>query len=470
MRSTRFTGQRIHTGLSSIIVLAILIIIQLIAVKHNARFDLTANKRHSLSEQTVNILNALETPINASCFVSETEPLYLPIKDLLERYAAQTDRFTFQFIDIDREPLKAQQFKIDPKEAYSVTVLTQTAENGDGYRKITTATENDLTNAILKLTRGDATKTVYLLTGHGEKDLDSEEATGGHSLKSGLENANYGVSELNLVAEKTVPENCAALGIIGPSIDPSREELDAIQTYLDNGGDLIVALDPQVSCPNLIALLAKYGIIVGNDLIVDPNGFQHVLQPVIGDYGDHPITRNFNYLIILNLARSVTPAEESTAGMTIVTLARTSENAWAETNLSNLENFEPELNESEDIKGPVPVAVVSETQPAQPDSAQTVDSVSNRARTRIIAIGDSDFADNYFMVTNTVHTAFIMNAFHYLTDETDLIAIPPVETLHQPLNLTQSQVALAFWIPVVLLPLVILGWGGIRIYERRKAG
>ena len=292
--SMHFTGRRIHAGLSTIMVLAILIIIQLLAVKHNARFDVTGNKRHSLSEQTVNILNTLKEPIKAYCFVNETEPMHLQIRDLLERYAAQSDRFTFQFIDIDREPLKAQQFKIDPGEAYSVTVLTRDTEYEDGYRKITSATENDLTNAILKLTRGDAAKTVYLLTGHGEKDLDSEEATGGHSLRSGLENANYGVSELNLVSEKTVPENCAALGIVGPTIDPSRDELDAIQTYLDRGGNLIVAIDPQISCPNLVALLTKYGITVGNDLIVDPNGFQHVLQPVIGDYGDHPITRNFN--------------------------------------------------------------------------------------------------------------------------------------------------------------------------------
>lgn len=465
-KKSGYAGRRIHTGFSSLIVIAILVIIQLISSKHNIRKDVTQNKRHSLSEQTVKILTNLDQDITAYCFVSEAEPLFMQINDLLKQYAATSERFSFQFIDIDREPLKVEQYHIDPKEAYSVTVLT----TSDGYRKVTTASENDLTNAILKVTRGDAKKTIYLLTGHGEKDSNSEEAMGCHSLKAGLENANYGVAVLNLLAEKSIPDDCAALAMIGPQIDPTEAEFQAIRAYLAQGGDLLLTLDPQVSCPNLTQFIAEYGIIAGNDLIVDPNGFQHVLQPIIGEYADHPITRDFRYLVVFNLARSITIAEEELPGMQVLSLAKTSEKSWAETDLTRLDDFQPELDETKDLKGPVSIAAISESDPSSASSDAPTDATKPVNRTKLIVFGDADFTDNYFFVANPNHAAFILNAFHYLTDESDLIAIPPVETLHQPLNLTPSQIAMAFWIPVVLLPLMIFVYGWIRIYERRKAG
>ena len=45
-----------NTFIYSIVVLAILVFIQLIATRHTKRIDLTSNKIHSLSAQSVNIL------------------------------------------------------------------------------------------------------------------------------------------------------------------------------------------------------------------------------------------------------------------------------------------------------------------------------------------------------------------------------------------------------------------------------
>lgn len=57
-------------------------------------------------------------------------------------------------------------------------------------------TEQEITNSIIKLTRGGEKK-VYVLTGHGEADLTKEVEAGFLYLKEAIEGENIAVSTLN---------------------------------------------------------------------------------------------------------------------------------------------------------------------------------------------------------------------------------------------------------------------------------
>ncbi len=83
------------------------------------------------------------------------------------------------------------------------------------------------------------------------------------------------------------------------------------------------------------------------------------LMPVVTQYGGHKITDGFNVATFYSEARSVRPLEEKPEGVTVITLASTSENAWAETDLERLHKGEASFEEGQDKPGPVPLVVLA---------------------------------------------------------------------------------------------------------------
>src|ERR1051325_1793123 len=70
-------------GVSVVVVLGILIAINYIGARQNKRWDLTATKQFSLSDQTRTVLQKLDAPLNIMVFAQETG--FQPYKDKLKR-------------------------------------------------------------------------------------------------------------------------------------------------------------------------------------------------------------------------------------------------------------------------------------------------------------------------------------------------------------------------------------------------
>ena len=474
------TAGGILAGFSTLFFIGILILIQLISIRHNKRIDLTSNQRFTLSPQTIQILDNLQKPIQALCFYKPDDSSYETVRDLLEQYKAASPRFEYRFIDLDEDPIQAKTYDV---KSYSTTVLLYDTRN----RKVISPTEKDFTNAIVKLTRGEIRKKLYFLTFHGERDLEDNEALGLTALKMALEESNYEVLPLNLLKEGSVPGDATALVIVGPQQDPADVEIELIRNYVVSGGNLMVFLDPALA-PKLKNLIQEYGITMPDGVIIDPKGFQSILNPIVEDFPEHEITKDFNFGVVFQLACGVFPQDAPPAGLIPRIVARTSEESWVETQIRDQDMGDPVFDEAADRKGPVPIVVAVEltdenrnrTDKIEPDIPQeesipqtgTSDPVSpapDESKTsKILVFGDSDFINNLFVTTFPTNAALVMNSFHYIAEEKDLIAIPPKDTQSQPMHLTPGQLAAAFWIPVALIPLVILGFGGVRIYERRR--
>jgi ABC-type uncharacterized transport system involved in gliding motility auxiliary subunit len=452
------TTTGILTGTSTLFVVAILVVVQLISLKHNGRYDLTSNKRFTLSEQTKKVLQNLENPLMFYSFYNESEADFETVKDLLQQYADITPKVKFQFVDADKEPLTAQRFQVN---AYSTVIVEYDGKN----RKITVPSEKDFTNAIVKLTHGEQKKKIYFLTLHGELDTQSVEASGISQVLTLLEESNYEVSNLNLLQEGRVPEDCSILVIAGPKQELEDTEIKSLETYLAGSGNLLLLLDPLTS-GKLVTSLARYGIQIGNDIIIDPKGYQNVLQPVVEQYPAHAITENFDLGTIFQLARSVKPAEKAPDSMQVVSIVKTNEECWTKESVGNIEKLTADYVEGKDKKGAVSLAVAATITSGKEPAG---DDAQAPGGSKIVVYGDADFVNNVFL--NSIgNAALIMNTFHWLAEEKDLIAIPPKDTLSQPMTLTTPQLASAFWIPVVIIPFLILGIGGSRIYQRRHNG
>lgn len=460
-----------------LLVLGILLIVEAISARHSARLDLTAGKRFTLSEQTSRILKNLEKPVRITAFYQEASPQAAEARDILDQYAYASRKFSFKFVDPDRFPGEARRYKIT---AYGTLVL----ESETREEKITQATEQELTNALLRVTR-KGEKVVYLTTGHDEKSTENYGKEGYSKVKKAIEDQNYVVRELLLMRAEEVPADASVLIIAGPRKAFFPEEISTLRRYIDQGGHLLILIDPETDT-GLRGLLKSCGIEVSQDIIVDKLSRlfgADYLTPIVSQYsGYHPITENFNTASFFPLARSVSAAKDLPPHVQNTELAKTGPSSWAETDLVMLKKGNASFDNEKDTMGPIPVAVVStiqhetkeanngQTQEPVEDATEESDDKKNAPQpARIVVFGDSDFAGNSYLNLSGNRDLF-MNTLSWLAEEEDLIAIRPKKREGQPVVLSYIQGRVIFWTSVVLLPggVLIIGIAVFRLRRTAK--
>ncbi|MBN1844002.1 MAG: GldG family protein [Deltaproteobacteria bacterium] len=476
MRSTRHGA---NAFILVLLVLGILIFVEAISARHSARFDITATKRFTLSEQTTKILKNLEKPVHATAFYQEGAPEAQRTKDLLDQYAYGSPEFSFEFVDPDRFPGKARRYKI-------TTYGTVVVETGAREEKITLADEQKLTNALLRVIR-DEEKVVYFVTGHDEKSIDNLGKDGYSIAKEAIKNQNYAVRDILLMRAREAPADASVLIIAGPQKALFPEEISTLEQFVDQGGHLLILIDPETDT-GLESFLKSYGIEVGQDIIVDKLSRifgADYLTPVVSQYaGYHAITEDFESASFFPIAVSVSVAKDVPSYVQNTELAKTGPSSWAETDLAMLREGMATFDKDKDTMGPIPVAVVStikekieeaekdQTKKADGDkpeeSKESDDREAGPRPARIVVFGDSDFAGNAYLNLSG-NRDFFMNALSWLAEEEDLIAIRPREEVNQPVVLSHTQGRILFWTSVVLLPGAIPLFGIIVLRRRRSA-
>jgi ABC-type uncharacterized transport system involved in gliding motility auxiliary subunit len=456
--SKRSSKQGANAVVVIVVFATILIIIQTISVRHSYRHDFTRNKRFSLAGQTMSVLDSLAEDVTAYAFYKKDSSDRFRAKGVFDQFAHRTPRFSYEIIDPDQKPQQAREMNI---VAYGTTVV----EAGGKREHIKSMSEENLLNAIVRATSGGV-KVVYFILGHGEKDPASEKPNG-YSIAAGeIEKENYEVRTVSLFEEESIPDDCVVLVSAGPRTDYLDSEIDKLRRWLYRGGNAVFLFEPRTDLPNLEALLANYRVTINNDAIVDP--FSRVFGgdysvPVVTEYGNHPITRDFDVATFFPTARSVSISEENKEAVTAIYLAMTGKSAWGETDLHLIENGQAVRSEG-DNPAPVPIGLVSEKRlrdgvpdPLGPDQSA------------VVVFGDSDFGDNSSFRLSANSDLFL-NIINYLAQEKDRIAVRAKEGLGDRLFLTASQGRFIFLVSVVLLPLAVIVFGITVFLRRRKAG
>ena len=324
-------------------------------------------------------------------------------------------------------------------------------------------TEKDITNALLKVIR-EGTQRIYLTVGHGESGVQAGAKAYGR-LKERLEEISFTVEDsLFLARAGEVPEDCAVLVVAGPQFAFLETEIQAIDRYLQGGGAALILLDPAYEV-GLGNLLAKWGIVVGDDFVIDTSGVGSLFgldftTPVAVQYdAEHPIVRKHRggLMTLFELARSVRFESERAASpdLTGTPLVLTSEQSWAEADVSVLSAGQGKrtisLDEEVDRVGPVALGVAVQGQ--------------GESGGRLVVFGDSDFAaDSYFDVQGNGDLA--LNAMSWLAADESLISIRPKQAGHTPIALTEGDSSTISWL-LALYPLAIFVAGMIIIGSSR---
>ena len=452
----------INLVLVDLIVLGIVSLIDVIATNHNQRFDLTATKQFSLSPQTTKILKSLKRDVKATVFYQSRSGERFELKDILSRYTAQTKKFHYELVNLDRNPGKAKEYGV---HYYGTTMM----ESGDRKVMFPYPNEDRIVNAILKLTREEE-KRVYFLQGHGEKDpFDFDKRHGYSEAKIALEKEDYIVKKLLLMREGAVPPSTSLLVVSGPQKDFFPEEIEAISQFLQKGGSALFMIDPYTA-PSLNSYLDQYGIIVGNDIIVDQYNRLFAgepLTPLIPFYPEHPITKDFYGPNIFSLAQSVDVRETPVKGVYRQSIVKSSPRSWAETDRESVKSGELDFQEGKDKIGPISVGVVVSIDVEKRSSGKGKEEGDKRGK--IVVYGDSDFASNLY-IPHVGNKDLFMNTVSWLVEQENLITIRPKTTQPTTLSfiaLTARQGKMIFWSAVIIEPALIL-MVGIIVYVRRR--
>jgi ABC-type uncharacterized transport system involved in gliding motility auxiliary subunit len=464
-----FSGRQARFGslaiASILVVLGILVAINYLSNRHNKRWDLTAASQWTLSDQTKKVLQGLNKPVRVTVF-ARTED-FDRFRQRLDEYTYQSKQLQVEYIDPEKRPSMAERLK---ENALGTVVL----EYEGRVQRVTSEAEQDLTNGLIKVVQGKEPK-VFFVQGHGERDINGSDGNGYGGINQELKSDNFATESLVLL-QQDIPADAAVVVIAGPKSDLLEPEVNKLKAFLTKGGKLMVLIDPpqRADAPppnNLLAFLKDWSVDVGTNAVLDPMSQLRGTQadvPVAANYPYHQITNTFRMLTAYPYARSVKPVEGAPNGRTATTIIQSGVNSWAESDLKTLTTrgeARPEFDKG-DIKGPVSLAVAVSAPVANATPAATDGQDANKPETRLVVVGDSDFAANAVAGMGGNRDMFL-NMVNWLAQQENLISVRPRNPADRRITMTGGQDRMIFWFAMVILPGLIFV-AGIQAWWRRR--
>ncbi len=459
----RSTQTNANILVSVVAMAVILVLINVVAVRYDLRLDLTEGGLFTLSPQTRQLVQGLAQPVKVWVVTTAPDP---NLREQLERYQRlNPERFQFEFVDPNRDPLTVQRLQITQNN-------TLVVEAGSSRQQLPQPPapdlESNLTPILSKVVnRGEAI--AYFVQGHGEVSL---EANGGSlsfaQAVGALGREGYRTEPLNLV-QAEIPEDADVLVLAGPQRPLFPGEVEKLQDYLAEGGRLLLLIGPRVDA-GLDPLLEEWGVVLGNDILIEVRSVSLGIGPAVAlvtSYGDHPITAPLaaqRLMTLFPLARSV--ETEAREGIQATPLLRTSPQSWGETS-TDLENTPVQFDPDSDKPGPLTLGVALTRNPEKSEAnAETAETEAEPEEARFVVIGNVNFAVNGNLQQQGNQDLFL-NTLNWLTEQTDQISIRPKSITDRRLTLTGQNFRWLVLGSTVLLPLLALGSGAALWWQRR---
>jgi ABC-type uncharacterized transport system involved in gliding motility auxiliary subunit len=423
------------------------------------RKDFTQDQSNTLAPETLAAIKAMPTPVKVVGFYSTN---FSGQRDSAQKLLAQYQtlskgKLTYEFHDPVGEPALTK--------AYSVTSDgTLVMVSGTAREELTFASEQDLTGALIRLAH-PVSRTVYFLTGHGERDIASSDNNGIASNVDLLKKQNYLVLPLNLAVSGTVPSDARVVVVAGSLTPLSDKEVQAVNDFLGRGGSLVALVDPTVATqagpaqPDPLAayLTNSWGLKLDPDVVVDnynsANG--QPLFPLNHGYESSPITDKLQKIAtVFPVARSVTISgtAQTFPDITYTALVKTDPRAWGETDMTSLQNGTAQFGAG-DVSGPMNLGVSM---------------VNNKTKARVVVFGNSGFSSNQVFGVGANSLLFV-NTINWASLDESLISLTPKVPTTRTLNIVSGfTMNLIFFIVVIVMPVFVAIMGVAVWFMRRQ--
>ena len=520
----------------AIIITALSIIAFILAMMVTNRFwlrlDLTRNRTHTISQVSRNLHREIHDPVHITFYISDRLRTMIPapgeIEDTLREYVAHSRgriRLTV------RDPVRAGRARIveelglaprqvrsvDRDQASLVTVYSGIViEYLDRVEVLpwvisTETLEYDLTSRIRAMINN-----VDLMIGVIVGDSSRQWREDFGFLNQTLVNAGYRVRQF--FPGEEIPDNLPGLFVLGGVEELDDWALYRIDRYIQMGGrvmfavegvfvDIFGSLDASHKIDlGLLDMIASYGVIVRPELALDVNALTMQFQTmsptgapqfrigryplwigVLGENGNtqHPVSAGFAGLDLYwasPLELHAVPLVEA------VPLFTSSPDAWVMRErfhtspempyLMQLDAQETrgELILGASLTGIFPSFFSGAPKPVREHFWEELPDMPETASpSRIIVIGDVDFATNLINVTQAIHNMdFLLRVADWLVNDDDIIGIrsraPGTGRLDRIADPSQRIAAMRFSqiVNVGLVPLFVIAAGLTLASQRRK--
>ncbi len=437
----------IQNGVFVVLLLLLVGLLGYLAWETRVQWDVSQNKRNSLSQASVEALQKMSGPVSVTVYATTQDVRLGDIRkimgDFLALYQRAKPDLTLTFIDPVEQPKLAQEAGI---QVNGEMVVAFAGRN----EHLTTVNEQAFTNLLMRLTRFSE-KLVMTLTGHGERRLDGAANHDLGEFGKQLALKGFKTGALNLAIAQDVPANVSMLIIASPQVGLLEGEVDKLLAYIERGGNLLWLID-QEPLRGLQPLAEKLELTLTPGVVIDPQA-QQLKAPITfalgANYGQHPVTHNFDYITVFPFARQIIANENQEWNS--VSLVEVAQSGWVEN--GKLEG-DITFDQTYDVPGPVSIAAA-------------LSRVLQDREQRVVVIGSGHFLANTYL-GNGSNLDFGINLINWLTGDEDLIAIQPRATLDSNLTFSQSALTVIAVGFLIILPLIFLMSGVVVWWRRRR--
>ncbi len=293
----------LFSGLGTAFVLIFAFSAMYVATQLDVTWDLSYFRTARPGESSRKIVQGLNEPLQVTLFFPPANDVGEAVAQYFRELGQESPQLQVERLDQAVEPARARELGVSTN---GVVVFSRGEQREvhtvgldiDRARGQLSRLDQEVQKRLLTVAR--PRRVLYLTTGHGERG-DGAPVPGQTSrptlaqLKELMRAQNVEVQPLG-VAEglgTEVPRDAGAVAIIGPTKEFLPEEVAALHEYLDKGGRLWIALDPEG--PAYEALLAPLGLqYLNTPLANDQVYFRATRQPSdrinlgTASYSSHP--------------------------------------------------------------------------------------------------------------------------------------------------------------------------------------
>lgn len=484
----------------SILIIAIVVVINILSDRFFLRLDLTGDHRYTLSQATRDILRNLDEPITVTAYFSEDLPPEIArsrrdfMEMLIEYHNISKGRVVYEFIDPNKNPQdeqKAAEEGIQPviintrekdesvqKKAYLGAVIHKGEQKEvQPFIQPGAAMEYALSSGIKKLTVINKPQVAFI-QGHGEPVLNA------------LTQAMEQLTVLYEPVPVTLYDSIYNLGdyttavLIAPRDTISPVQLGWLDRFIAEGKNLVIAMNRVEGDLNnamgyeintgIETWLNKYGIRVDNNFIVDATcvpitvtqqqgvytissqvSFPYI--PILSTFSKHPVTTGLE-AVVMQFVSSITFLGDTSWSFT--PLVKTSNKSGTRPASTYFNIREQWRNEDFALSGLVVGAIAEKKDPQEKPS-------------RIVLFSDGDFPVNgtgqEARQVQPDNVSLLVNAIDWLSDDTGLISLRTKGVTARLLDEIDDTKKTFLKYLNFLLPLfLIVGFGILRMQYNRN--
>jgi gliding-associated putative ABC transporter substrate-binding component GldG len=480
-----------------LMIVGMVVLINILSDRFFLRLDLTQDKRYTLSTATKNVLRDLREPVTISAyFTSDLPPQYINLRRefsnmLIEYGNLSRGMVVFEMIDPKDEEteMAAMQAGVQPvivnirerdqvkqQKAYMGAVVRM----GDRSEVIPliqsdAAMEYSLTTSVKKISIVDK-PLIGFIQGHGQPPLSSiQQVLAALLVLNNVEEVNF---------YDSIPDirRYRSLVMIGPTDSIPAPHLEILDRFMNNGGNLLVALNRVTGDFNTLqgtavntgleSWLQDKGVIVEDRFVIDANCgtvgvtqqtgfFQYTTNirfpylPLINKFAEHPITTGLSN-VLLQFASPLTFTGDTT--VRFEPIAFTSDKSDVRS-VPLFFDVQRQWHDRDFSRSGLAVAAVLDGP------------IAGELHTRMVVFGDANFpvAGDPRQNVQRDNVSLLVNAIDWLSDDTGLVELRTKGPRARPLDdIEDSRKTflkfLNFSLPIIL----IIVYGIIRMIRNRN--